>query len=290
MITTAPDIVPRASVIVPACNEAATIGGLLDEITLIDTAIEIVVVCNGCDDGTEAISTSYAPRLRTISMPSAGKAAALNLGLAETSGPVVVMLDADIAITGAGVERLTALAAQAQAADIVQPRLVYQAAHAGALVRAYLRVWQSNPYFATKVGGVYALTARGVRRLGSFPAIWADDEYVRRRLFDGVVWTDEVKAVVYPPATARALVRTRSRSLSGARGVIRDYGAGAATTLPSFRRTFVRLLLRRPVDCVVYAGIALAARLYAVLTRKHRVWTRDETSRRSGVRSSISNA
>jgi glycosyltransferase involved in cell wall biosynthesis len=290
MMTTVPDLPPRASIIVPACNEAATIAGLLDEIALIDPAIEIVVVCNGCDDGTEAISAGYAPRVRTLVQSSPGKAAALNRGLAETSGPVAVLLDADVTIAADLLQRLIDLAEGTPGADVIQPRLVYATQHAGALVRAYLRVWQRNPYFATKVGGVYALTTRGTRRLGGFPGLRADDEYVRRHLFSGIVWTDEVTATVYPPATAWALIRTRSRSLAGAREVILRHGAGAAATLPSFRPTFLRLALRRPLDAAAYVLVAAGARLYAAVRRGRRDWARDDTSRQAGVRRSLPNA
>lgn len=290
MKTTVPDRSPRASVIIPACNEAATIAGLLDEIAVIDPAIEIVVVCNGCDDGTEAISAGYAPRVRTIVQAAPGKAAALNRGLAETSGAVAVLLDADVAIGAEQLERLVDLAASAPEVDVVQPRLIYATTHAGALVRAYLRVWQCNPYFTTKVGGVYALTTRGTRRLGGFPGLRADDEYVRRHLFPGIVWTDEVTATVYPPATAWSLIRTRSRSLAGAREVIQRHGAGQAATLPSFRPIFLRLSLRRPLDAAAYVLVAAGARLYAALRRGRAEWARDDTSRQSGVRGSLPNA
>jgi glycosyltransferase involved in cell wall biosynthesis len=282
---------PRASVIVPACNEAATIAGLLEEIALIDPAIEIVVVCNGCDDGTETISAGYAPRVRTLVQAVPGKAAALNRGLAETCGAVAVLLDADVTISARDLERLIDLAAASPAADVVQPQLAYATRHASVLVRAYLRVWQRNPYFATKVGGVYALTPRGMRRLGGFPALRADDEYVRRRLFPGIVWTRAVTATVYPPATAWALIRTRSRSLAGAREVIQRHGAGDAAALAPFRPIFLRLLLRRPLDGAAYAAVAAGARLYAALRRgRQQEWARDDTSRQASVRGSLPNA
>lgn len=290
LVTSEEGEAPRASVIVPACNEAATIGALLAEITAVDPGIEIVVVCNGCTDATEEISAGYAPRVRTLAQGEPGKAAALNRGLAETSGTVVVLLDADVAITAHDLERLVERAESTSVADVIQPRLIYSTTHASAVVRAYLRVWQQNPYFATKVGGVYALTARGMGRLGGFPPLRADDEYVRRRLFAGIVWTQEVTATVYPPASARALVRTRSRSLGGAREVVQRYGPGEAAALIPFRPIFLRVLCRRPFDGSVYALIAASARLYAFMARGRGDWARDETSRRAGVRGSLPSA
>jgi len=269
----------RASVIVPAYNEAATIGRLLDALVPLDAAVEIVVACNGCHDGTEAVCARYAPRVRVLSQAQPGKTAALNRALAETRGPIKLIVDADVLLDAGAAARLIALASR-PGVEVVQPRLNYRTEDAGVGVRAYLRVWRRHPYFRTKIGGAYALSAAGVAKLGSFPEVVADDEYVRRKLFAGARWTAAAQAEVFPPRTLAALIRTRSRSLSGAAELTRSRSDAAQPALPGFGRTFARLLLREmPLSALVYAYVGLAARLRTRMRRGHKVWERDDTSR-----------
>lgn len=59
---------------------------------------EVIVVCDGCSDGTEAMCHQLAVRyrLRVVSQPQAGPAAARNRALAEASGEVIIFLDDDV--------------------------------------------------------------------------------------------------------------------------------------------------------------------------------------------------
>ncbi len=101
----APDRWPRLSVIVPACNEA-------DELepaarSLLDNGypdIEVVLVDDRSTDATGAIVERLAdedPRVRAVhvtGLPSGwlGKVNAMNRGLAEASGELVLFTDADV--------------------------------------------------------------------------------------------------------------------------------------------------------------------------------------------------
>jgi glucosyl-3-phosphoglycerate synthase len=83
----------RISVCLPARDEAATVGdvvgGIPDE--LVD---EIVVIDDGSTDDTVAVARRAGARV--ISIDAAGKGAAMRRGLEETSGDIVVYLDADV--------------------------------------------------------------------------------------------------------------------------------------------------------------------------------------------------
>ena len=88
---------PPISVIVPAFNEAAGIERAVRSLAGGDyPAHEVVVVDDGSDDGTgEIVEGLRLPGVRVIRQPNAGKAAALNAGLAAASAEVIVTVDAD---------------------------------------------------------------------------------------------------------------------------------------------------------------------------------------------------
>jgi glucosyl-3-phosphoglycerate synthase len=83
----------RISVCLPARDEAATVGDVVAAIPdeLVD---EIVVVDDGSTDATAAVATAAGARV--VSTEPAGKGDAMRRGLAETTGDIVVYLDADV--------------------------------------------------------------------------------------------------------------------------------------------------------------------------------------------------
>src|SRR5205814_1885518 len=82
------------TVVVPAYNEAtglrATLASLLDTQYL--GPLEIVVVDDGSTDGTADL---VEPPIRLIRQANAGKAAALNTGIAAATYDVLVLVDGD---------------------------------------------------------------------------------------------------------------------------------------------------------------------------------------------------
>ena len=56
---------------------------------------EVVVVDDGSTDGTRATLDPYAGRVRVVAQPPAGVAAALNHGIAASTGELLAFLDAD---------------------------------------------------------------------------------------------------------------------------------------------------------------------------------------------------
>jgi glycosyltransferase involved in cell wall biosynthesis len=93
------NVTPSVTLIVAAHNEAADIGAKLENIASLDypaDLLEVIVVCDGCDDGTEEIVETFTGHeLRLLSLPRVGKAAALNAALAEARGEVLVFSDAN---------------------------------------------------------------------------------------------------------------------------------------------------------------------------------------------------
>jgi cellulose synthase/poly-beta-1,6-N-acetylglucosamine synthase-like glycosyltransferase len=103
---------PPCAVIIPAYNEARVIVRTIESI-LASTRPprEIIVVDDGSADETyETVTTAFGadPRVRAFRKSNAGKAAALNFGLAHTDAAVVVALDADTIFEPDAIEHLTA--------------------------------------------------------------------------------------------------------------------------------------------------------------------------------------
>jgi len=89
----------RVSVIIPAYNEARVIEASVRRVLgSEDIDLEIIVVDDGSKDETSSIvARAFAdvPRVTLITQPNAGKAAAVNNGLARASGEIIIALDAD---------------------------------------------------------------------------------------------------------------------------------------------------------------------------------------------------
>lgn len=88
------------SAIIPAYNEAASIGDVLDALLPVAQLSQILVVDDGSDDDTADIVRSHCavdPRVRLIRLAqNGGKAQAMLTGAAHAHNDVVLFLDADL--------------------------------------------------------------------------------------------------------------------------------------------------------------------------------------------------
>ena len=92
------------SVVIPTCGRAAALRRTIEALLQQDydlTRVEIVVVCDGPDEATNALVADLARGarcvLRAIEQPRQGQGRARNRGIAAATGRIVVMLDDDIA-------------------------------------------------------------------------------------------------------------------------------------------------------------------------------------------------
>jgi glucosyl-3-phosphoglycerate synthase len=86
----------RVAVIVPARNEATTIGSVIDAITHHEGFVdEVIVVNDHSSDDTHAVAKRHGARVHDL-QGSSGKGEALRAGLAATTCDLVVFLDADV--------------------------------------------------------------------------------------------------------------------------------------------------------------------------------------------------
>jgi glycosyltransferase involved in cell wall biosynthesis len=95
-------------VVIPARNEAGTIGGVVMAFTLSPAIGNIIVVCNQCDDGTQD-KAMEAGALVLEQNKETGKGQTLRVGLDYVETPRVMFCDADL--SGPVAEYVTAIAA-----------------------------------------------------------------------------------------------------------------------------------------------------------------------------------
>ena len=93
-----PEKWPSVSVIVPAWREAGTVGRCIQALAEVDYPVwEVIIAAGGSDATFDAArrATADQDRFKVIRQGSGGKNAALNEGIAHSSGEVIAFLDAD---------------------------------------------------------------------------------------------------------------------------------------------------------------------------------------------------
>lgn len=278
-----------ASVVIPAHNEAVTIGRTLAALRrgLGSDDLDVVVVCNGCTDATAEVAGRADPGARVIEIPQPSKSEAVRVGNAATDVFPRVHLDADIELTGAAVLELLEPITRGQVLATA-PQRALPRAECSCWVRWYYDVWEALPQVQAGLfgRGVVALSAAGQARVSDLPRLMSDDLGMsdvfsphERRVVPGAV------AVVHPPRSLGDLVRRRVRIVTGnvqaARlGARRASSRTRVRTLLGLAVTRPGMAVRLPVFLGVYVVAALGARR-AVRAGDFHTWQRDESSRAS---------
>jgi hypothetical protein len=107
---------PEVSVVIPALNEADSIGWVLDRIPA--WVSEVVLVDGLSTDQTEQVARQLRPDLVVVHQRRPGKGLALRAGFAAARGEHIVMIDADGSMDPAEMERFTG--ALSEGADFVK--------------------------------------------------------------------------------------------------------------------------------------------------------------------------
>lgn len=277
------------SLIIPAHNESAVIGRLLERLLITRGAAhaQIVVVANGCTDDTAAVARRLGMNVTVLETPTPSKANALNLGDAAAAGFPRIFIDADVLLGAAEIKKLVARLAKGDVLAVA-PKAKFDLTGCSRAVRAYYRIYLRLPSAKDGIGGsgVYALSEAGRRRFGKFPNITSDDGFVRFHFAPherAVV--DDCYSIVFAPKTLRELIAIKTRSHFGTLELKRDFPELYRAHGPGRRSILIGLLGKVWLwpSLAVYCYVKLVARGRAarrIRLNQNAIWERDETSRK----------
>lgn len=278
---------PMISVIIPAHNEGSVIARTLKAMT--DGAepreLDVVVVCNGCTDDTAVVARRFVPAVRVIETEIAGKPHALNLGDQSAYGFPRIYADADVVIT---IDAIRTLARRLERGDVlaVAPTPDFDLTGCSWPVRACFDIRSYLPSAQEGIGGsgVYALSAAGRTRFREFPAVTADDGFVRVQFLEKERETlRSANSTVFPPRNIQHLIATKTRSHYGSFELAMLFPELWKHRGESNLKSLVRLFRYPQLWCklAVYCFVTAIAKRRA--QKRLRVgiagWERDKTSR-----------
>lgn len=216
----------RVSVIVPAYQEERTLRDTVETVLASRWPdLEVVVVDDGSRDGTSAAVQDLADagRILLVRQENAGKAAALNAGIARSTGEVVLYTDADSLFLPDTVAKMARWFGDPRVDAVcgndapLRPRTALQkllvvTTHVGTgFVRRALSVLRCLPIISGNLG---AVRRRVLDEIGGFERIWGEDLEITFRLHrhhKRIVFDPEPTVLAECPATLGALWRQRVR-------------------------------------------------------------------------------
>jgi len=276
------------TIIIPAHNEEAVVARCIESIRRDAKAdsYQVILVANGCSDATGEVARQAWDRIDVIETDTASKSNALNLGDAKATSFPRIYMDADISLTPETISTVCSRMGETGALAAA-PAMEMRFLGTPWPVRAYYRVWQELAYVREgMIGvGVYALSEEGRRRFDQFPAIIADDGYVRR-LFEPHerLCVEECRSIVTAPGSLWGLIKIKTRSRLGGYELTEKFPALLQNEPKGYARAFLPLILRPSFwpSLMLYLAVNLVVRLRARRMhrrRAHGVWERDDTSR-----------
>jgi glycosyltransferase involved in cell wall biosynthesis len=288
---------PSFSIIIPAHNEAETIGRLLETILIqrCSKTFRVIVVPNGCTDATDLVAIEYADRLASSgseliihNLPQGNKAAALNTGDALAVDGHRIYMDADI-LLGSGVLQQVVDTLDVGGIAHCSPRIVVLPAKSW-ITRMYGMIWEKTPAVEQDVigCGFYAVSASGRARWGTFPDIISDDKFARLH------FSPNERAVINScnffirlPEGIMELTAVRGRWCRGNNDLRRLFPRLASCEGSRYRRT-AKHILRHPLlwpPALVFLAVFFLG-LVAATVYKNRgvsVWERASRARQTST-------
>lgn len=275
-----PDPRTPVGVVIPAHDEASTLGATLDAL-LADAepgCLDVVVVANACHDDTAAVARSRGVRVIVTDVP--GKAHALRLGDATLKTFPRVYLDADVRLGAGGVSRL-AEALVRSGALACSPEPEWDEARVGPFARRVHRVHELlvAPRRALAGAGVYVLTRRGHARVFPLPDVISDDGWVHRHFaqHERLVVRD-VRSIMQPAPSVLANLRRRTRLRRGNDQLVALGLTSEGRLTPGALRELLAGGRVAIFDVAVYVLVVMADRAATLLSsrsRSDREWSTD---------------
>jgi hypothetical protein len=273
------------SVVIPAHNEAAGIGRLLQALAAdSSSALDVVVVCNGCTDDTAAAAAEFRD-VRVVELAEASKQAALAEGDRQARCQVRAYVDADVTIDQPDLLGLVRAVSDGGVLAAA-PGRVLDRRGVPLLVSWYYDVWERLPQVEAGLfgRGVVVVSGEGYERLRSVPPVLSDDLAMsevfapdERRVVEGS------QVSIRLPRTVPDLVRRRIRVATGVVEVdrlkLRD---AASRTSPRVLLSVLPASPMMPAKVAVFVVVTLVARWQAskrVKAGDFHTWLRDGSSR-----------
>jgi cellulose synthase/poly-beta-1,6-N-acetylglucosamine synthase-like glycosyltransferase len=216
------------SVLIPAFNEAKVIVRTIRQVLEADYPnLEVIVIDDGSSDGTSEVVREHFeadPRVKLITMPNGGKAAALNRGLAEARGAVIVALDADTHFQRDAISKLVrwfgdpaigAVAGNAKVGNRVNIITRWQALEYVSSQNLERRALAALDCITVVPGAIGAWRRDTLTKLGGFPAhTLAEDQDLTISLQKAgckVIYDSTAIAWTEAPDTVSGLIKQRFR-------------------------------------------------------------------------------
>ena len=223
-----PEPPPLQTVLIPAYNEGKVIAGAVRHILASDYPnLEVIVIDDGsADDTSEQVRIHFAsdPRVRLFRVPNGGKAAALNIGLKEARGDVVVALDADTHFEKDAISKLVrwfqdpavgAVAGNAKVGNRVNMITRWQALEYVTSQNLERRALAALGCITVVPGAIGAWKREALERLGGFPAnTLAEDQDLTLSLLTAghtVLYDSTAIGWTEAPDTVSGLIKQRFR-------------------------------------------------------------------------------
>ena len=276
---------PEASIIIPAYNEESVILRCLESfLGEADTGeFDVIVVCNGCTDNTEAVAREFGNSVRVFNIKQPSKADALNLGDRVALAYPRVYMDGDLEVSTEAVRALITAVKYEKPAAIGYMDVDLR--DRNFLVSSFYRLWMLHPYLrAGKFGGIYALSKEGCEHRGGYPNVMGDDAFVKNCFTpDQYTAVPSCRFRVFPPCTLLDVLRVRTRVFLGnyqLKKVDNNTPARNRTGLLDWGKSIAQNPKVWP-GIPVYIILNTVARLNALrlYRRSNFRWLRDDSSR-----------
>lgn len=275
------------SIVIPAHNESLVIARTLKVLTTgaLPDELDVIVVCNGCTDGTATIARGFGTPVRVIETALGNKTHALNLGDQVARAFPRIYIDADVVVT---LSTIRTLADRLKRGGVlaVAPRPYFDLTGCSWPVRAFYDIRCRLPSFGEGIGGsgVYALSEIARRRFNEFPNLVADDTYVRVQFKPEERETlTSVKSIVFAPHTINDLIAIEARADFGTFELARRYPELWSNKGGNNHKTLMSLFKHPSLwpRLFIYGYVRAIARRSAKIRLRNNtfIWERDQTSR-----------
>lgn len=275
------------SIIIPAHNEASVVARTLNSILAnkVDQPVQIIVVANGCTDGTSEVVRTFAGKVELVETPVGSKTHALNLGDRVAKYDLRAYLDADIELSENALQCVID-AFKDPTVRLAMPRAKHTYRGRNPFLAGYFHLWRSMPYVRKGAmgGGFYCIDKELRSRFREFPALTADDKFMRnlakpeeRRVLENCF------ATVTMPYTLLDLLKVKTRwtygnlELAAVRPDLNANDQNKHEGALSYLITRPLLWIHVPLFVFVYIYAQLAARKRFAM--KQAIWDRDASTR-----------